>query len=113
MTCTPPRSPNSDMTEANRPSLARSLVGRVPVPGGTAIRRPPATPAMTRVTTPVCQAKGLLPATARGSAVFSAAYREQPQGLNPSHSAGGEAVLAKSPRGGKSRSATRRRRALP
>jgi len=35
---------------ANRPSLARSLVGLVDVPGGTASRRPPAAPAITRVT---------------------------------------------------------------
>jgi hypothetical protein len=35
---------------ANSPSRARSLVGRVRVPGGTASRRPRDAPAMIRVT---------------------------------------------------------------
>src|SRR5262249_27957894 len=38
------------MTVANSPSRARSLVGRVRVPGGTDSRRPRAAPAMIRVT---------------------------------------------------------------
>ena len=38
------------MTEANRPSLVRSLVGLVERPPGTASLRPPASPAMILVT---------------------------------------------------------------
>src|SRR5690606_32059199 len=45
----PSRPPSSDMTEENRASRARSLVGRVVRPSGTEIRRPPAAPAMMRL----------------------------------------------------------------
>src|SRR5580704_12941124 len=48
------RSPNSETSEEKSPSRARSLVGRVPCPDGTRSLRPPAFPAMTRVTGPVC-----------------------------------------------------------
>ena len=48
-TRTPPSVPSSDSQVENSPSRARSDVGRVPLPGGTARRRPPAAPAITRV----------------------------------------------------------------
>src|SRR5690349_7473986 len=41
--------PSRDCQVEKRPSRARSEVGRVPCPGGTARRRPPAAPAITRV----------------------------------------------------------------
>src|SRR5215813_10609231 len=44
------RLPSIATTAANRPSLARSLVGLVARPDGTARRRPPASPAMILVT---------------------------------------------------------------
>src|SRR5262249_23226006 len=44
--------PCTVVTVANSPSRARSLVGRVLVPPGTASRRPLAVPAMIRVTLP-------------------------------------------------------------
>src|SRR5580700_337581 len=46
----PVSGPTIEVTVPNRPSLARSLVGRVARPSGTASRRPPASPAMTRAT---------------------------------------------------------------
>jgi len=46
----PSRLPSMASTAANRPSLARSLVGLVERPDGTARRRPPASPAMILVT---------------------------------------------------------------
>src|SRR5690348_7207006 len=48
------------VTVANTPSRARSLVGRVLVPPGTASRRPLAAPAMIRVTPPRTRASRLL-----------------------------------------------------
>ena len=46
----PASGPTIDEIVANRPSLARSLVGLVSRPSGTASRRPPASPAITRAT---------------------------------------------------------------
>src|SRR6185437_1634320 len=46
----PASEPSIDMIVENRPSLARSLVGLVSRPSGTASRRPPASPAITRAT---------------------------------------------------------------
>ncbi len=46
----PASEPRIDTIVANRPSLARSLVGLVSRPSGTASRRPPASPAITRAT---------------------------------------------------------------
>ncbi|GIH92417.1 hypothetical protein Psi01_30470 [Planobispora siamensis] len=48
----PSSEPSSDPTVEKIASLARSLVGRVRFPGGTASRLPPAIPAMTRLTPP-------------------------------------------------------------
>ncbi len=44
------RVPVNDSSVENKPSRARSAVGRVPRPAGTASRRPRAAPAMIRVT---------------------------------------------------------------
>src|SRR5579875_565404 len=54
----PLREPRTEVTAAKSPSLARSLVGRVRWPAGTASRRPRACPAMTRVMAPVCPPSG-------------------------------------------------------
>nr|GLJ82255.1 hypothetical protein GCM10017588_09800 [Microbispora rosea subsp. aerata] len=47
---------------ANTPSRVRSLVGLVDLPGGTASLRPPAVPAITRVTPLIVPPRGGLPA---------------------------------------------------
>lgn len=52
----------------NSPSLARSLVGLVSRPGGTASRRPPALPAMTLLTFPVSGPSGQLSNGGRSAA---------------------------------------------
>src|SRR5215467_8366463 len=49
-TLAPGSGPRIAVTVANSPSLARSLVGRVAIPVGAASRRPPAIPAMIRIT---------------------------------------------------------------
>ena len=49
-TASPWKLPNSDSSDENSASRTRSAVGRVPLPGGTAIRRPPAAPPTIRVT---------------------------------------------------------------
>src|SRR5450755_676333 len=63
-TAAPSRPPRMAVTVPNRPSRVRSLVGRVDRPAGTASRRPPASPAIMRVTGPL--ARGGLAGTASG-----------------------------------------------
>src|SRR5580698_7471629 len=67
--------PTIDVTVANRPSLARSLVGLVWRPLGTVSRRPPASPAITRATSLVCtQAARRRHLAPRGTQMMSPAH---------------------------------------
>src|SRR5258708_24924187 len=81
----PSRLPSMASTAANRPSLARSLVGLVERPDGTARRRPPASPAMLLVTRQAFSSYSAR--SASSSAVMAAATAgwPGPQGPAPPH----------------------------
>jgi hypothetical protein len=83
MTRVPSSEPSTDSTVPNSPSRARSLVGRVARPAGTVSRRPPATPAMTRVMTRARQTRAARIRETRLSARVRQPKRHGGPGVSP------------------------------